>query len=581
MTKRKRAQCTDWQESAVRALGAVAAALPDEFQLLNRPRLTDFGLVQARIRLRTGDLPHAPHGLPLREQEEFLLGIGPTRLAPPFVEVDHDRFLGYPHMLQGRRLCLYLDPAREWNPQRGFASAIDRLHDWLADAAAARFNPDAALFHAVGGILHRTAGTPTIVVRESGTLAKARVAFLTLRSPHRYDLHYDGGHPDQHRTVVFQVTDPLPLGAGTRLHDLLAQLDTAITPRAFVAPRPRPQAAAFLTALAAAATRNPARTPQTFILAIPHPTGGPPHLLAGRVPAATADELRQLVRQRRDLMISINPEALDNQTPVEWCTVSDERDSVTTRRDTNRPTSAYQGKTIHIWGCGGLGSWIAEFIARAGAKRLILCDPGTVTGGLLVRQDFIEDDIGEAKAEALRKRLAAIRDDIELEAHIGVIPNNLATLLTDADLVIDATISRAIGQLLDGLAPATGRPLLAQVATDAGTSSLGLLTVSDRASPAGPYTIDQQTGKQVTANGALEPFHTFWKDVSAKDELIPTRGCSVPTFHGSAADIAAVAASLTSMLGSHLAITEPVSGTHLIGLPHSPAGPFRRFIPAA
>jgi hypothetical protein len=123
--------------------------------------------------------------------------------------------------------------------------------------------------------------------------------------------------------------------------------------------------------------------------------------------------------------------------------------------------------------------------------------------------------------------------------------------------------------------------LLAQVATDAGSSTLGLLTVSDRVNPAGPYAIDQQTGQQVTANGALEPFHSFWKDVSAQDELIPTRGCSVPTFHGSAADIAAVAASLISLLGSHLASTEPVSGTHLIGLPHSPAGPFRCFIPAA
>ncbi|SCL26266.1 E2 family protein A [Micromonospora rhizosphaerae] len=205
MTKRKRNQFTVWQETAVRELRAVAAALPDDFQLLGRPRLTDLGLVQARIRLRTGDLGRAPHGLPLQEQEEFLLRIGPNGLSPPLVEVDHDRFLGYPHVLQGRRLCTYLDPAREWNPQRGFASAIDRLYEWLADAAAARFDPDAALFHAVGGILHHTAGTPTVVVRESGKHVKAQPAFLTVRSAHRQDLHYGGGHPDQHRTVVFQL----------------------------------------------------------------------------------------------------------------------------------------------------------------------------------------------------------------------------------------------------------------------------------------------------------------------------------------------------------------------------------------
>ncbi|WP_157488822.1 ThiF family adenylyltransferase [Pseudofrankia sp. DC12] len=547
--------------------------------MLDRPRLADSGFVQTRIRLRTGDLPRAPDGLPLREQEEFILGIGVTLLSPPVVEVDHGRFLGYPHVLQGRRLCIYLDSAREWNPQRGFASAIDRLHDWLADAAAARFSPEAALFHAVGGVLHRTPGTPTIVIRQSGTPAKAQPAYLAVRSPHRQDLRYDDDHAGRHRTVVFQVADPLPLGAGSRLRDLLELLDTAVSLGAFTARRPQAQSAPFLTALAAAAVRNPERTSQTFILAIPHPTGGPPHLLAGRVPPAVADELRRLVRQRTTPMINIGVGEIDRQTPVEWCTVSDERDSVTTRRDASRPANAYQGKTIHVWGCGGLGSWIAEFIARAGAKRLILCDPGTVTGGLLVRQDFTEEDIGTAKVEALRKRLAAIRDDLEVEAHVGAIPSVLATILA-ADVVIDATISRAIGQLLDGLASTPGRPPFAQVATDAGTSTLGLLTVSDRAYPSGPNAIDQRSGEEITADGALEAFHTFWKDLSPHDELVPTRGCSVPTFHGSAADTAAVAASLTSILGSHLASTEPVSGTHLIGLPHSPAGPFRRFMPA-
>jgi NAD(P)-dependent dehydrogenase (short-subunit alcohol dehydrogenase family) len=237
-----------------------------------------------------------------------------------------------------------------------------------------------------------------------------------------------------------------------------------------------------------------------------------------------------------------------------------------------------QNKTVHIWGCGGLGSWIAEFIARAGARRLVLCDPGNITGGLLVRQNFTEDNIGEGKAEALQRRIAAIRDDIEVEAHTSLVPDDLATLFPAADVIIDATISRAIGQLLDQLATTRPRPVLAQVATDAGTSTLGLLTVSDPAHATGPNIVDQHVGVIVKAEGKLEPFHTFWNDVAPRDELIPTRGCSVPTFHGSAADLAAVAASLTSLLGAHLANSEPISGSHLVGLPHSPAGPFRRFI---
>jgi hypothetical protein len=258
--------------------------------------------------------------------------------------------------------------------------------------------------------------------------------------------------------------------------------------------------------------------------------------------------------------------------------VSDERDSVTTRRDATRPVNAFHGKTVHLWGCGGLGSWIAEFVARAGARRLVLCDPGTITGGLLVRQNFTELDIGTGKATALRDRILAIRDDIEVDAHAGAIPDDLATSFASADVIIDATISHAVGQFLDGITFINNRPLSAQVATDVKTGTLGILTISPPGEPAGANEIDRKVAQKVLQDGNLEPFHTFWTDIPAEDELIPTHGCSVPTFHGSAADMAAVAATLTSLLGTHLAATEPVSGTHLIALPHSPAGPSHTFV---
>lgn len=86
---------------------------------------------------------------------------------------------------------------------------------------------------------------------------------------------------------------------------------------------------------------------------------------------------------------------------------------------------------------------------------------------------------------------------------------------------------------------------------------------------------------RVVADGGLEPYHPLWEDAAEGDELIPTRGCSVPTFHGSAADLAAVAATLVNMIGLHLQQAgAPVSGTHLIALPHAPAGPRHQFLPA-
>lgn len=133
------------------------------------------------------------------------------------------------------------------------------------------------------------------------------------------------------------------------------------------------------------------------MLAVPHPAGGAHHLLGGRLPATTADALRRLAKH--GTAVNLDPAIINADIPIEWCNMSDERQEVTTRRDDNRPVNGFQGKTVHIWGCGSLGSWLAEF-ARAGASAIIVCDPGTVTGGLFVRQNYTEADIGQTKADA-------------------------------------------------------------------------------------------------------------------------------------------------------------------------------------
>lgn len=261
--------------------------------------------------------------------------------------------------------------------------------------------------------------------------------------------------------------------------------------------------------------------------------------------------------------------------------MSDERSEVTTRRDDGRPVNGFQGKTIHIWGCGGLGSWIAEFIARAGASAITVCDPGVITGGLLVRQNYVEGDVGRSKAEALASRLRAIRDDLTVTVAEGPLPEDRTACLA-ADLIIDATVNNGITSHLDALTRATDRrALIAQVATDARSGTLGLAVLCAANASATLSSIDQDAGRAIQCDSGLELYHQLWQEPSDADELIPTRGCSVPTFHGSAADLAAVAATLVNLIGSHLQQPESaVSGTHLIALPHAASGPRHHFLPA-
>ncbi|MFJ9390062.1 ThiF family adenylyltransferase [Nocardioides sp. NPDC101246] len=602
---------------------AIAAEHPDDLTVHLPGDVVDETLL-IDITLNTSALMHADlAGLQLNEAEDFVVAIPEGGVFPPSVKVRHNRFLGFPHVLAGRTLCLYLDPSREWQPKLGIRGLMDRLWNWLEDAVNARFEPSTALYHAVGGVEHATQGTPLIVVRHRiDNSSRGMAGHLRVRSDHRYD-HAPGAAiaEDDLPMPLFVAPHDLPFGAGQdRLVDLLQRLDYADTqevPRAFVSQRrrvrlntlglafnavaertdcckrpslwtdffpplvdlkPAPPAAAtaLLTVLAASAARQPDGAEQHLLLGVPHPTGGSPHLLGLKMPSSVGDALRRVVRARRDPILNLRSTDVFPDIEMEWYRMSDERDDVTVRRDDARPVSAMEGKVVHVWGCGGLGSWIAEFAVRAGAKKVILCDPSTVTGGLLVRQNYVEVDVGDAKADGLAQRLRAISDDVEVEVRPSMLPEDWRDAAS-ADLVVDATISHAISQFVETLATDEDRKAtIAQVATDARTGTLGLAIIAAPGDPTSIHAIDNAAGAQTRVDADLEAYRIFWTDPGSGDELTPTRGCSAPTFHGSAADMAGVAGTLLSVIG--LSMQAKFSGTHLTALPHSGVNPAHRFV---
>lgn len=611
-----------WQKAAREQLRALGEEHSDTLVVRLPGKMVDEALF-IEISLNTQDLRDPkPGGLRLDETEDFLIAIPQSALGPPTVGVQHDRFLGFPHVLTGTRLCLYLDPSREWQPTQGMRGLMNRLWGWLDDAVNARFDPSTALYHAVGGVLHVTSGTPTIVVRHRiGDSARAAAGHLRRRTDHRYDhLLGPATSDDEIPMPVFVVPHNLPFGAGyDRLLDLLQRLDDAHSqdvPMAFLPPPRRhgrltvPRAAsaavsnyslpgphvdywpklhattpppsasiALLTILAASASRQPYGAPQYLLLGVPHPASGPPHLLGLRMPGGVGDALRRAARARTTPILNLRSTDVFPDIEMEWCLVSDERAEVTVRRDEARPVNALDGKTVHVWGCGGLGSWIAEFAVRAGARKVVLCDSSTVTGGLLVRQNYVEDDVGDAKADALAQRLRATCDDVEVEVRPGMLPEDWQDAAA-ADLIVDATISNAIAQVTEVLAlNPDRRATIVRVATDARTGTLGLAIVAAPGDTRSIQTIDDAAGAVVNATAALEDYRTFWSDPGSGEELTPTRGCSAPTFHGSAADMAGVAGTLASFIG--LSMQANCSGTHLVALPFSGVTPAHQFVPHA
>lgn len=624
--RRNRPRLSRWQKSAQAELRALGTEFPDDLAV-RLPGELNQGWLMVDITLNTDGLrPPAPGGLPLRESETFLVAIPEHNLVPPHVLTRHTRFLGFPHVLAGSALCLYLDPAREWQPARGMRGLINRLWSWLDDAINARFDPSTALYHAIGGVPHATSGAPTIVVRHPvDESIRAANGHLVTRTDHRHDHH--PGNPTDGNAIpmpIFVLPHNLPFGAGhDRLVDLLLRLDYADSPAPLIGlaephphdehedasavsaasprstgcerdlrlpgvdrprdlsmpPAPPTTATALLTVLAASATRQPDGSPQYVLLGVPHPAGGPPHILGLRLPASVGDALRRAVRTRMTTIINLSSSDVPSDIGMEWCPVSDERPDVTVRRDETRPVNVLEGKIIHIWGCGGIGSWIAEFAVRAGAKKVVVCDPSTVTGGLLVRQNFTENDVGGTKANGLAERLRAISDFTEIEVHAGMLPADCESAATTADLIIDATISLAITQVIEAIAAeANRRATIAQVATDSRTGTLGLAVVSTPGGDSSIQQIDTAAGAAVAHASELEGYRAFWAEPGTDDELTPTRGCSAPTFHGSAADMAAIAGTLLTFVG--LSVQADASGAHLVALPHSGVTPSHCFIPS-
>ena len=329
-----------WQEDFLAGLESVARSKPELVVIRERRKLTDDGEIPIQLAIHTGDLAHAEGGLELEPIEIVEITIPADAAQPPSAHVTHSRFVGYPHVLSGTVLCIYLDPNREWNPHDGATGFLNRLWGWFEAAAAGKFDPHTSLFHAVGGTSHAQASAPTVVIRDEVGDGSARVTLAT-RNEHRFDLTFGDG-TEGLRTPIVAAPAPLPLGTGTTLFELSMLLDDPTLSRGG---RPAPgmsaKAGSLSVMLIAAAKRNPGSSPQPFILAIPHPAGGAPHLLVGSLSAHEANALRS---------------GTDPGDPeIQWWRVSDERPSVTTRRDSSRPAAAFVGRTVMLFGCGGLG----------------------------------------------------------------------------------------------------------------------------------------------------------------------------------------------------------------------------------
>lgn len=117
---------------------------------------------------------------------------------------------------------------------------------------------------------------------------------------------------------------------------------------------------------------------------------------------------------------------------------------------------------ILVVGAGGLGCPVLQYLAGAGIGRLLLVDPDRVEESNLHRQPLYRmSDVGRLKVEAAAEALGAYNPGVEVEAlALRLAPDNVAELVAQAEIVVDAADSFAATYVLSDACREAGKPLV-------------------------------------------------------------------------------------------------------------------------
>ncbi len=97
---------------------------------------------------------------------------------------------------------------------------------------------------------------------------------------------------------------------------------------------------------------------------------------------------------------------------------------------------------VAVIGCGGLGSFSAEILARTGVGHLVLVDNDKVEVSNLARQNFEINDLNKYKVEALKEKIHKINSDIKITSYpVKFTISNANEILKDVDCVLSAVDS--------------------------------------------------------------------------------------------------------------------------------------------
>ena len=521
------------------------------------PRANGYKLFD--ISIRFDGLERVDGGLPVRAREQFRVFVPHTfPFDRPFVVTPHVRFSGFRHVQWRRHPCLYASSV-DWRPEDGVYGFIRRLDAWIRDGALNNLDPNDAPLHppvaypTVNRLIVPRADTPLIEGAPWFGMAELRERNNRTEIIGWNELVQER---PAHFAPAILLHEALPFEYPETVYGLLEELKSHSI-----------DYAPFILRLASYAPHIAAGKPLAVVLGSPMRRVVPDgralqHLAVWEIAADAVEKLRalnisDLVDDTAQWDAAVEAVVTWSvSAKVGWCSVREMRPEVTRRRDQTSPMSWFSGKSVAIWGCGAVGTHVAESVVRAGAKMVQLVDNKTVAPGVLVRQSFEDADIGRSKAEALVERLKRIEPDLATV----VSTDDLILRLTSpepvpkVDLVIDCTASLAVRTALDhALRDADSRPAIASIAID-GQAATALGTLSMPNHSGGTLDLVRRLKLEACRRPTLSKvLEAFWPESKAGERFQPEPGCSEPTFIGSNADLAGLSARMLNSIARAIA----------------------------
>ncbi|MEK7950945.1 ThiF family adenylyltransferase [Luteolibacter soli] len=560
---------TDGQQRALWQLKLIAQKQPGVFDIETvHPPANEDSRLRVVVSLRVGKLATAPSGVRLRAREEFRLYISPDfPFTKPDVYVDHLRFAGMPHVQWAKYLCLY-QSSTEWNASDGMFGLLQRLCDWLSKAAANELDPDGQPLHPPAVYVDYAKGK--LVVPHADTPSFSETCWLGVAElreyPNRLEIvgwHTPKAMPAEGKfALALLFKSEWPWEYPDKGDALFREFEKQGVPSDLL-----------LRLLAVLASDGMPDSPLFLIVGTPMRgiAGGArkQHLAVWSLNSTVKKGLALTLPKVQDTLeqTSIRAEVrqlVDDHlraADLTWCQIMEARAEVTVRRDTDSSLARLRGRAIAIWGCGALGAPIALALCRAGVSRLVLADYGQVSPGLLVRQPYRADDVGSFKVDALEAQLKSIRSDLVVEKHCSNVNRLLAAgadWSSGCDLIVDATASEVVRKRTEQAwnRNRSVRVPLASLVVDA-TSSRLLVTFTGADASGASWDVFRKTKIELLRRGRKDFADAFFPETSSAKMFQPEPGCSEPTFQGSAADAAAMAAIGLNLIAQWLNESKP------------------------